>query len=1408
MKRKVIPLLTLILCGSAMAQVGIGTKRAASSAQLEIVAERKGVLIPRVKLEALTSFNPIEGEQVESLLVYHIGENNLEAGFYYWRNNTWIPLLSGDTITDRMNNTFTIGANPTKNNEESLIITDSENHSVYLAIAEIANNETFITNLVDNQSFITKLGDNIEFINQITNNNEFVEQIINNLKGKYGNVNYNPTTNTFVFYDEQGVEHEIDWSSLNTTNVSFTLVNDFLVVTDSAGNAVRLAVAEIANNETFITNLVENQEFITKLGDNIEFINQITNNNEFIEQIINNLKGKYGNVNYNPTTNTFVYYDEQGVEHEIDWSSINTTNISFTLVNDFLVVTDSAGNAVRLAVAEIANNETFITNLVENQEFITKLGDNIDFINHITNNNEFIEQIINNLKGKYGNVNYNATTNKFVYYDEQGVEHEIDWSSNNTTNVSFTLDQDFLVVTDSAGNAVRLAVEEIAKNSTFVTNLVENEEFITKLGDNIDFIKHITENNEFITNIIEELKGTYGNVGYDTTNNNFFYYDENKQPVVISWDVLGNTKIKSFEVDEVNDVLVITDTENTRFTVAIDDLGKIIANNDVFVTELVENQEFITKLGDNIDFINHITNNNEFIDQIINNLKGKYGNVNYNATTNKFVYYDEQGVEHEIDWSSNNTTNVSFTLDQDFLVVTDSAGNAVRLAVEEIAKNSKFVTNLVENQEFIAKLGDNIDFIKHITENNEFITNIIEELKGTYGNVGYDTANNNFFYYDENKQPVIISWDVLGNTKIKSFEVDEVNDVLVITDTENTRFTVAIDDLGKIIANNDVFVTNLVENQEFITKLGDNIDFINQITNNNEFITNIIEELKGTYGNVGYDTINNNFFYYDENKQPVVISWDVLGNTKIKSFEVDEVNDVLVITDTENTRFTVAIDDLGKIIANNDVFVTNLVENQEFITKLGDNIDFINQITNNNEFITNIIEELKGTYGNVGYDTINNNFFYYDENKQPVVISWDVLGNTKIKSFEVDEVNDVLVITDTENTRFTVAIDDLGKIIANNDVFVTELVNNQEFISKLGNKTEFIDEITNNNEFITNIINKLENTYGNVGYDTVNNSFFYYDDQNNKQTIDLGAAVKMYETLTTLENVVTTETDEHGQEFDLYTLTYKDEKGDSHPIDINVLVKGSETLTTLTYDPIEHVLTYVDEQGTKSLFKLTDLVGDAESLTKLEFDPATNSLLYTDENQIIHTLELESINKHPWYDTTTQKVATTNTANIYTKGWVGIGFTEPSDAPSEKLRVNGSISAVNSYYADYVFENYFDGYSSLKYDYDFKSLDAVEDYIKENRHLPGITPIHELTKLDGGYAINISELSIQLLEKTEELYLHIIDQKNELEEKEVKIKQLEESNQKLHEQTAQQNQEMLHKIEQLEQMILDLMQKN
>ncbi|MDM1405537.1 hypothetical protein HX039_15730 [Myroides marinus] len=342
-------------------------------------------------------------------------------------------------------------------------------------------------------------------------------------------------------------------------------------------------------------------------------------------------------------------------------------------------------------------------------------------------------------------------------------------------------------------------------------------------------------------------------------------------------------------------------------------------------------------------------------------------------------------------------------------------------------------------------------------------------------------------------------------------------------------------------------------------------------------------------------------------------------------------------------------------------------------------------------------------------------------------------------SFELQGEN--LVITDSDNNTVSLSL----SAIASSDVFVENLTNNQEFMQRIS------------------------------------------------LAADIPSLVKQNESLTTLENVVSQTVDEDGQQMNVYTLTYKDEQGVSHPIDISVLVKGSETLTALSYDPKLHILSYKDEQGESSEFLLTDLVGDAETLTELKFNANTKMLTYKDEANNLHKLNLKSINDHPWKDSNTNETASSLTSDIYTNGWVGIGVTEPSGAVNEKLRVNGSISAVNSYYADYVFENYFDGFSDLKYDYDFKSLDAVEEYIMKNRHLPGITPIGELSKSEEGYSINISELSIQLLEKTEELYLHIIEQKNQLKQKENRIKELEQT-----------NIDVERKIERLEKMLLEL----
>lgn len=74
------------------AQVGIGTSAPAESAQLEIKAGDKGVLIPRVTLTDTEDVATITGTEVESLLVYNtaisattVAEGKKVApGFYYW----------------------------------------------------------------------------------------------------------------------------------------------------------------------------------------------------------------------------------------------------------------------------------------------------------------------------------------------------------------------------------------------------------------------------------------------------------------------------------------------------------------------------------------------------------------------------------------------------------------------------------------------------------------------------------------------------------------------------------------------------------------------------------------------------------------------------------------------------------------------------------------------------------------------------------------------------------------------------------------------------------------------------------------------------------------------------------------------------------------------------------------------------------------------------------------------------------------------------------------------------------------------------------------------------------------------------------------------------------------------------
>jgi hypothetical protein len=102
-------------------------------------------------------------------------------------------------------------------------------------------------------------------------------------------------------------------------------------------------------------------------------------------------------------------------------------------------------------------------------------------------------------------------------------------------------------------------------------------------------------------------------------------------------------------------------------------------------------------------------------------------------------------------------------------------------------------------------------------------------------------------------------------------------------------------------------------------------------------------------------------------------------------------------------------------------------------------------------------------------------------------------------------------------------------------------------------------------------------------------------------------------------------------------------------------------------------------------------------------------------------------------------------------GKVGIGTT----VPDEKLTVKGKIHTqevkvdmVGALVPDYVFAS----------EYKLKSLQEVENYIKENKHLPEIPSAHEIEK----NGLMLAEMNMSLLKKMEEMTLYMIAQEKKI----------------------------------------------
>lgn len=120
-------------------------------------------------------------------------------------------------------------------------------------------------------------------------------------------------------------------------------------------------------------------------------------------------------------------------------------------------------------------------------------------------------------------------------------------------------------------------------------------------------------------------------------------------------------------------------------------------------------------------------------------------------------------------------------------------------------------------------------------------------------------------------------------------------------------------------------------------------------------------------------------------------------------------------------------------------------------------------------------------------------------------------------------------------------------------------------------------------------------------------------------------------------------------------------------------------------------------------------------------------------------------------------------------GKIGIGTKNPSELLSVKGKIHANEVKVDlDVPADYVFEKYYTGNSSLKPLYQFKSLDEVKKFTEENHHLPDLPSAKEIKK----NGLQLGETNNLLLQKIEELTLYLIEQNEQLKQQADKIDQL------------------------------------
>ncbi|MBW3519810.1 hypothetical protein KO524_11640, partial [Flavobacterium sp. NKUCC04_CG] len=317
MKKVLIPAALLFTIWGTYAQVGIGTIKPNSSAQLDVVSSNSGILIPRVKLKSTIDGTTIENGNVNSMLVFNTATaENLVPGYYYWYNDKWLRVINAEDLSGLKQGTQSTSLLVDKGN---LQLTDNEGNIISISISSL----NIVTKLVNNQNgtytYTNEEGiavtldvkdSVIKNFQEILNDDDVLNELIRKLQGSTvsGNLIFNGTT--FKYSDNEGNSQTLTLAELVKTHETLTTL--------TKGNAGTYTYKSENNSEVVID----------VVGDVSSNFDSIANNPAVLEKLKSIIKSSEGPVTFDGTA--FKYSDSEGNSQTLTLAELVKTHETLT----------------------------------------------------------------------------------------------------------------------------------------------------------------------------------------------------------------------------------------------------------------------------------------------------------------------------------------------------------------------------------------------------------------------------------------------------------------------------------------------------------------------------------------------------------------------------------------------------------------------------------------------------------------------------------------------------------------------------------------------------------------------------------------------------------------------------------------------------------------------------------------------------------------------------------------------------------------------------------------------------------------------------------------------------------------------------------------------------------------------